>query len=70
MSIKATPKKRGRPATGKDPTITLRLSVHVLKALEMWAASQGTTRSVLIRELINAEISRQTAMIERKNIDE
>ena len=51
---KATPKRRGRPATGKDPTRTLRLSDEFIAAVDVWAAGQGDlpSRSEAIRRLV------------------
>jgi hypothetical protein len=51
---KATPKRRGRPATGKAPTRTLRLTDEFMAAVEAWAAKQDDTpgRSEAIRRLV------------------
>jgi Arc/MetJ-type ribon-helix-helix transcriptional regulator len=51
---KATPKRRGRPATGKDPTRTFRLSDEFIAAVDVWAAGQGDSpsRSEAIRRLV------------------
>jgi metal-responsive CopG/Arc/MetJ family transcriptional regulator len=54
MSISVTQKKRGRPATGRDPHLTLRLPEELLKAVEHHAAATGETRSEAIRRLIEA----------------
>lgn len=56
MSIGATPKKRGRPATGRDPTITVRLPPLVVQQIEDWAAARGLTRSEAIRAMIEATL--------------
>ena len=53
-SIKEIPKKRGRPATGKDPLVTVRLPMEMIAALDAKAGAAGATRSVIIRELIGA----------------
>jgi predicted DNA-binding protein len=49
---KAIPKKRGRPATGKDPSRTFRLSDEFMTNLEAWATANGVTRSEAIRRLV------------------
>ena len=51
---KAMPKRRGRPATGKDPTRTMRLSDEFIAKVDTWAASQtdGPGRSEAIRRLV------------------
>lgn len=47
-------KKRGRPATGKDPVTALRLSPALTDAIEAWAARQDDepNRSEAIRRLV------------------
>jgi hypothetical protein len=44
----------GRPATGRDPSRTFRLSDEFIAALDAWAASQddAPTRSEAIRRLV------------------
>jgi hypothetical protein len=51
---KATPKRRGRPATGKAPTRTLRLTDDFIAEVDAWAARQGDEpgRSEAIRRLV------------------
>jgi Ribbon-helix-helix protein, copG family len=53
-SISAKPKKRGRgrPATGRDPMIGLRLPKDDIARLDKWAKANGCTRSEAIRALI------------------
>ncbi len=52
-SIKVTPKKRrGRPATGKDPHVTARMPTELVKQIELWASANDTTRSEAIRRLV------------------
>ena len=45
MSISVTQKKRGRPATGHDPTITVRLPREVVSRFVSWASTRGMSRS-------------------------
>jgi hypothetical protein len=50
---KVIPKKRGRPATGKDPMMALRMSPHLKKRIGDWAAKNGEpSRSEAIRLLV------------------
>jgi Ribbon-helix-helix protein, copG family len=53
-SISAKPKKRGRgrPPTGRDPMIGLRLSTDEIARLDRWAKANKLTRSQAIREAI------------------
>lgn len=53
-SIEVIPKKkkRGRPATGKDPLLAGRVPVSLITALEEWAVRHGVSRSEAIRRLI------------------
>jgi hypothetical protein len=51
---KVVPKKRGRPATGRDPVSAIRLSPTIKSKIEAWAKQQAEqpTRSEAIRRLI------------------
>jgi hypothetical protein len=52
-SMRAIPKKRGRPATGKDPLVALRLPPEMTKAIDAWAArNDKASRSEAIRRLV------------------
>jgi hypothetical protein len=48
------PAKRGpgRPATGRDPTITGRVPENVISAMDEWAERRGVTRSTAMAQLI------------------
>jgi predicted DNA-binding protein len=52
-SNKVHPKKRGRPATGKDPLVSARLPQAMVERLEGWAAHNGVTRSEAVRALVD-----------------
>jgi hypothetical protein len=65
-SIKVEPKKRGRPATGKDPLLTTRAPLETISAIEGWAEKQGITRSEAIRRLV--EIGLKAAPALRENV--
>jgi hypothetical protein len=52
-SIKVMPKKRrGRPATGKDPQVVLRMPAKLIETVESIAASESVTKSEAIRQLL------------------
>jgi hypothetical protein len=54
-SNKVVPKKRrGRPATGRDPVTAIRLSAELRAAVDQWAAKQADApgRSEAIRRLV------------------
>src|SRR5690349_16807656 len=52
-SITVKPKKRGRPATGRDPSIGIRLSREMIRQIDEWSKRSGTeTRSEAIRRLV------------------
>lgn len=49
---KVIPKKRGRPATGKDPMLAGRVPAEMIEAVELWAKRNDLTRSEAVRRLI------------------
>ena len=52
-SIKVAPKKRrGRPATGKDPHIAARMPLELIAEVEAWAVTNDTSRSDAFRRLV------------------
>ena len=53
-SNKVVPKRRGRPATGRDPVTAIRLSAEMRAAVDAWAAKQEDApgRSKAIRRLV------------------
>jgi hypothetical protein len=44
-------RKPGRPATGKDPLIALRVPAETIRAIDKWGG-EGVSRSEAIRTLI------------------
>jgi len=59
-SIKVHQKKRvGRPPTGRDPAVTVRLPAAILDAVEDWAARQDDkpARSPAIRRLVEKALN-------------
>jgi Arc/MetJ-type ribon-helix-helix transcriptional regulator len=56
-SKKAKPKKRGRPATGKDPLVGVRLPDAMIKQIDAWAKREGVaSRSEAIRRLVDESL--------------
>jgi hypothetical protein len=52
-SIKVAPKKRrGRPATGKDPHVAARMPAELIARIEAWAEANDTSRSDAFRRLV------------------
>ena len=52
-SIKVNQKKRGRPATGRDPVSAVRLPEVLAVQIDAWAAeNEARTRSEAIRRLV------------------
>jgi hypothetical protein len=45
-------RRRGRPATGRDPAVTARIPAEAIEVLDNWARSEGITRGEAIRRLI------------------
>lgn len=57
MPIKVIHKKRGRPATGKDPLIALRLPPELIKAVDAWAERcKVPSRSAAVRTMVETAI--------------
>jgi hypothetical protein len=50
--IMVNQKKRGRPATGRDPVSAVRLPAGVSQAVDEWAAANDASRSEAIRRLV------------------
>ena len=59
MSIKDKPKKRGRPATGKDPLVGVRMSPELTKAVDAWAKKNAHTRASAIRYFVEVGLAKK-----------
>jgi hypothetical protein len=60
-SIKVAPKKRrGRPATGKDPHVAARMPTALIGEVEAWAKVNRATRSEAIRRLVELGLTVKT----------
>ena len=51
-TLKGIPKKRGRPATGRDPVVCIRLPQELIDRADAQAAKGKTTRSQIVRKWI------------------
>jgi hypothetical protein len=52
-AIKVMPKKRrGRPATGKDPQVVLRMPTKLIADVDAWGTANNAIRSEAIRRLV------------------
>jgi hypothetical protein len=58
-SIKVMPKKtRGRPATGKDPQVVVRMPPGLIAGIDTWGGENGVIRSEAIRRLVEIALGR------------
>jgi hypothetical protein len=49
----APPERRGRPATGRDPEVKVRIPPHIIEAIDRWAGKfRDMGRPAAIRALI------------------
>jgi hypothetical protein len=52
-SVHQKPKKKmGRPATGRDPAVTVRIPPDMLDEIERWAKANGCSRSAAVVAMI------------------
>ena len=56
-SIRVKPKKRGRPATGKDPLVGARLPPALIDQLDAWASRGSIGRSEAMRRLLERALA-------------
>jgi hypothetical protein len=62
-SIRALPRKRGRPATGRDPVSAIRLSPDLIATIDKWAArNEVSSRSEAIRRLVEVGLAQAPPM--------
>jgi Arc/MetJ-type ribon-helix-helix transcriptional regulator len=62
-SITVTPKKRGRgrPATGRDPVMTVRLPAKLTARIDEHAESKGESRSEVMRRFLERGLESESA---------
>src|SRR4051794_16229188 len=65
MSIAVTPKRRGRPATGKDPVVTVRLPEKLVALLNECAEAEKTPLSEIIRVAVAKHLRTMGYRLER-----
>jgi hypothetical protein len=59
-ATKPPPKRpRGRPATGRDPTLGGRVPAELIAAVDAYAAKAGINRSDAMRRLLEAGLKRR-----------
>lgn len=61
MSNNVGQKKRGRPATGANPKIAVRMADGELAELDAFASQRGLSRSEAARQMISAGLARVVA---------
>jgi hypothetical protein len=59
-SIKVNQKKRGRPATGRDPVSAVRLPAELTAAVDQWGEAHEANRSEAIRRLVELGLKIKT----------
>ena len=59
-SIKVNLKKRGRPATGRDPVSAVRLPAELTAFVDKWSEDHETNRSEAIRRLVELGLTIRT----------
>ena len=60
-SIKVNQKKRGRPATGRDPVSAVRLPVELTAEVDKWAEGHKANRSEAIRRLVEIGLAKSSS---------
>ena len=58
-SISVKRKTRGRPPTGVDPLVGVRIPKDTIAALDAWAKANDTTRSETIRRLVEVGLKNE-----------
>jgi Arc/MetJ-type ribon-helix-helix transcriptional regulator len=59
-SIKVNRKRRGRPATGRDPVSAVRLPAELTASIDKWSEDHETNRSEAIRRLVELGLTIRT----------
>ena len=53
-------KRRGRPATGKDPQVVIRMPATLISAIDSWGEANDAIRSEAIRRLVELGLTVKT----------
>ena len=53
-------KRRGRPATGKNPQVVVRMPAPLIAAVDAWGTANDTARSEAIRRLVELGLTLET----------
>ena len=59
-SIKVNQKRRGLPATGRDPVSAVRLPAELTASVDKWSEDHETNRSEAIRRLVELGLTIRT----------
>jgi hypothetical protein len=62
---KGIPKRRGRPATGRDPVVPVRLPSEIIERIDVWGSRQhqpADSRSEAIRRLVELGLGQSTPL--------
>jgi hypothetical protein len=65
-SRKDRPRKGGRPATGRDPVIAIRIPEALCDQVDEWGAERGMTRSASIRRWIENGVNERWKPLKAK----
>lgn len=57
---KVIPKKRGRPATGRDPQVVVRMPEALIEKIDEWASKNEVSRSEAMRLLLTNSLARSS----------
>jgi hypothetical protein len=52
-------KKMGRPATGHDPAVTVRIPAAMLAKVEKWAKANGCSRSTAVAAMVERGLKQE-----------
>jgi hypothetical protein len=64
-SIKVTPKRRGRPPTGKDPLVSARFPLELTAQIDAFAKIREISRSEALRRLVEVGLATNKPPVKR-----
>ena len=59
MAQSTVKRKRGRPATGTDHVLTVRIPEATIDIIDRWAKREGITRGAAVRRIIEVGLRRR-----------